>query len=568
MSESLFGRHSDPDVRANYARLARQGVQHRRRLDPGSPAPGAGPRVTVTVGAGLPVDEVVVIITEPQAVVVPLARARVEWDLLTWSYIDIWEGELPGFTDKSIVRYQIRAHDEDSGAYYWADDGAIYSYWVGDSGPPAWAQTAIIYQIFPDRFHPGRGGEWNATGHLSDIYGGTLRGIIDNLDYIAGLGFTCLWLNPFFPDATHHGYHATDYFSVNPRLGTMDDIRELVDKAHARGIRVLLDFVANHWGSNHATFQDAISNPNSPYRDWYYWRQWPDDYLAYYSVRDLPKVNVDHPAAREYLLRSVAFWLGEVGFDGLRLDHADGPSFDFWTDVRAVARSVRPDAWLFGEVVRPPDRQLAYRGLFDGMLDFILAQAMRNTFGAGTMTLAAFDALLERHERYYPPDFSRPSFLDNHDMDRFLLLAGGDKRKLKLAALCQFTLVGAPVIYNGSEVGVGQERSMHDPDSQGMEECRQPMLWGDEQDDELYAYFYYLIQLRRNHPVLWRGRRRTLYLDSPGGAYAYVREDGHETMLVALNLSDRPRDLAIYDQLSAVTHRFSLPPWSGDISVV
>ena len=109
---------------------------------------------------------------------------------------------------------------------------------------------------------------------------------------------------------------------------------------------------------------------------------------------------------------------------------------------------------------------------------------MRNTFAAGTMSLAAFDAFLNRHEAYFPAQnvFSRPSFLDNHDMNRFLWQAGGDKRKLKLAALVQFTLGGAPIVYNGTEVGVTQERGIHDANSQGMEECRQPMLWGDEQD--------------------------------------------------------------------------------------
>lgn len=568
MSESLFGRLSDPDVRANYARLAKQGIRHQRRLMPGSPAPGASPHITVTVGPDLPIDEVVCIITAPEVVIVPLRRKRPEWDLLNWSYTDIWEGKLPGFSDSSIVRYQIRAHNEDSDNFYWADEGATYSYLVGDSGPPAWAQPAIIYQVFPDRFHPGEGRVWNEAGRLNDIYGGTLRGIIDHLNYIANLGFTAIWLNPFFPDATHHGYHATDYFTVNPRLGTMDDIRGLVDKAHDRGIRLLLDFVGNHWGSGHATFQDALGSPTSRYKDWYFWPNYPTDYVTYYGVLDLPKVNVDHPAARDYLLRSVAFWLGEVGFDGLRLDHADGPSMDFWTDVRAVARSVRPDAWMFGEVTRPPDQHLAYSGLFDGTLDFLLAQALRNTFAFGTMTLAAFDALLARHEAYFPADFSRPSFLDNHDMDRFLMAAQGDKRKLKLAALCQFTLIGAPIVYNGTEVGVSQETSMHQPGSQGMEECRRPMLWGDDQDDDLYAYFHYLIHLRRAHPALWRGTRRTVYLDSPGGAYVYAREDAIETILVGFNLSDTPREIAIFDQEKGITHRFNLPPWSGDISVV
>jgi cyclomaltodextrinase / maltogenic alpha-amylase / neopullulanase len=570
MSESLFGRMSSVEVRSVYAQQRLQGVQHRRRLSPGSPAAGEQPIASVIVGPELPLDEIVCLITAPEAAVVPLYRVKIEWDLLLWGYYEVWEGALPAYPARSLVRYQIRAHDEDSGEYYWADDGAEYSYLVGDSGPPAWALPAIIYQVFPDRFSPGASREWNPTGSLSDIHGGTLRGIIDHLDYIANLGFTTIWLNPFFPDDTHHGYHATDYFAVNPRLGTNDDMRELVDQAHERGLRLLLDFVGNHWGSQHATFQSALSDRNSPYHDWYFWKQWPEEYVAYFDVPDLPKLNVDHPGVRDHLLRSVGYWLGEVGFDGLRLDHADGPTFDFWTDVRAVARSIKPDAWMFGELVRPPEQQLAYAGLFDGALDFLLCQAMRGTFGSGTMNLAAFDAFLNRHEAYFPPHtaFSRPSFLDNHDMDRFLWLAKEDKRKLKLAALVQFTLIGAPIVYNGTEAGVSQSRSIHEPGSQGMEECRLPMLWGDEQDSDLHSYFWYLAHLRRDHPALWRGTRQTLHLDSGAQTYAYVREDGRDSVAVGINLSDQPRRFVVPYVNRGTVLTFDLPPWSGDIAGV
>ncbi|HRO23817.1 MAG TPA: alpha-amylase family glycosyl hydrolase, partial [Promineifilum sp.] len=425
--ETLFGLTATVEDRSTYAQSRLQGIRHRRRLSPGSPRAGEQPTASVTVGPGLPVDEIVCLITQPEAAVVPLRRVKTEWDLLLWGYYEVWEAQLPAHPAGTLVRYQIRAHDEDSGEIYWADEGAEYSYLVGDSGPPAWALPAIIYQVFPDRFSPGRGRNWNATSGLSDIYGGTLRGVIDHLDYIAGMGFTAIWLNPFFPDDTHHGYHATDYFAVNPRLGTLDDMRELVDKAHERGIRLLLDFVGNHWGSKHATFQEARANRNSPYYDWYTWKNWPDEYTAYFGVADLPKLNVDNPAVRDHLLRSIGYWIGDMGFDGLRLDHADGPTYDFWTDVRAVTRSIRPDAWIFGELVRPPDQQLSYAGLFDGTLDFLLCQAMRNTFATGQMGLAAFDAFLNRHETYFPPQsaFSRPSFLDNHDMNRFLWQAGG-----------------------------------------------------------------------------------------------------------------------------------------------
>ena len=566
----MFGRMATVEVRSAYAQLSHQGIQHRRRLSPGSPRAGEQPIVGALVGPGLPVDEVACLVTEPEAAVIPLRRVRVEWDLLIWGYYEVWEAALPAHPAGTLVRYQIRAHDEDSGEYYWADEGAEYSYRVGDSGPPPWALPATIYQIFPDRFSPGKGRNWSPAANLSDIHGGTLRGIIDHLDYVAGLGFTAIWLNPFFPDDTHHGYHATDYFAVNPRLGTMDDARELVDKAHERGIRLILDFVANHWGSNHASFQAARADRASPYYDWYFWKNWPGEYEAYFDLPELPKLNVDHPAVRDHLLRSIGFWLGDVGFDGLRLDHADGPSYDFWTDVRTVARSIKPDVWMVGEVTRPPDHLLSFAGLFDGMLDFLLCQAMVRTFAFGTMNLADFDAFLSRHESYFPSQaaFSRPSFLDNHDMDRFLWRAGGDKRKLKLAGLVQFTLGGAPIVYNGTEAGVTQERGIHAAGSQGMEECRRPMLWGEDQDYDLTAYFWYLNHLRRNHSALWRGGRETLHLDNAAQTYAYLRHDAHSAVVVGLNTSDEPRSFTVPIVAGATTVTFELPPQSGDVAVL
>ena len=178
-----------------------------------------------------------------------------------------------------------------------------------------------------------------------------------------------------------------------------------------------------------------------------------------------------------------------------------------------------------------------------------------------------FDAFLNRHEAYFPADFSRPSFVDNHDMDRFLWLAGGDKRRLKLASLCHYTLSGPPIVYNGTETGVTQERFIGDKISQGMEECRQPMLWGEDQDSDVTSTFWWLNHLRRDHPVLWRGRRRTVHLDNTAHTYAYVREDGYETALVGFNLSDEPRRLSIVDPVRGLRHAFDLPAWSGDVFI-
>ncbi|HJS29464.1 MAG TPA: alpha-amylase family glycosyl hydrolase, partial [Anaerolineales bacterium] len=439
--------------------------------------------------------------------------------------------------------------------------GAIYSYLVGDPGPPDWSREAIIYQIFPDRFHPGGSGSWRQPVNVNGIYGGTLQGIRDNLDYIDDLGFNCLWLNPIFPDDTHHGYQARDYFHVNPRLGTLDDLEELVEESHRRGIRLLLDFAANHWSHEHPTFQSAVADRDSEYHDWYHWIEWPDRYESYHGIKSLPKLNVDFSAMRNHLLEAAGFWLDEAGFDGFRLDHAHGVSLDFWTDFRRAVKKLKPEAWIFGEVTDSPPRLLEFAGRLDGCLDFLLAQVLLDTFASETKSVTGFDAFLAGHDRFFPEYFSRPSFLDNHDMNRYLFISGGDIRKVKLAALCQFTLSGPPIVYYGTEAGVGQERSVSGPGSHGLAESRQPMVWGAAQNDDLHRFYRWLIRLRRENPALVHGGRRTVHLDEETRTYAYVRSTSEQQVTVAFNLSNRPQSIALSG------HRFDLGPRSGDVYI-
>ncbi|HFE67016.1 MAG TPA: DUF3459 domain-containing protein [Chloroflexi bacterium] len=571
MEEFVFGTLSTTEKRVAYLKERRRGVRHLHRLQPRAPRAGESPVITVTVETARVIERVECVLSEPDTAVIPLILYHNKWDVLNWAYMETWQAALPSQPDGALVRYRIRAIPADGSEPVWADDGAVFSYLVGDPAQPEWARSAIVYQIFPDRFYPGDGRDWNEVTNLNDIYGGTLRGVIQKLDYVADMGFNAIWLNPFFPDDnTHHGYHAIDYFSVNPRLGSLDDIRELALAAHDRGIRLILDFVANHWSSQHETFQEAARNPDSEFVEWYHWIDYPDDYETFFGVMTLPRVNVDHPQVRDYLLRSAQFWLGEMGFDGLRLDYALGPSHDFWTDLRRAAKNVNPDAWLFGEVVETPETILSYEGRMDGCLDFPLAQAFRDLFALGRMDLAAFDHFLAQQDAFYPATFSRPTFLDNHDMNRFYWLTGEDKRKLKLAALCQFTLTGQPIVYNGTEVGVHQEKGMNEPGSQGMVEGRQPMLWGEAQDGEIREHFRRLIQLRRAHPVFWRGERQTVHLDAAAGTYVYARYDDAEVALVGLNLSEERRVVtAVFSHNGrTLEHTLTLDAWSGDIVVI
>jgi glycosidase len=215
------------------------------------------------------------------------------------------------------------------------------------------------------------------------------------------------------------------------------------------------------------------------------------------------------------------------------VDYAIGPTPDFYADFRRVTRAARPDCWTFGEAIDPPDGQLAFEGGLDGTLDFMLLEALRATFGFGRWEARRFADFLDRHEAFFPRTFSRPSFLDNHDMNRFLWVARGDKRRLKLAALCQFALAGPPIIYYGTEAGLSQVRDIRQGGWALHEEARLPMVWGTAQDEALLSFYRALGKLRHDRPALRRGGRTTLLAD--GSTLAFRRGEGAEAVVAVLN---------------------------------
>jgi glycosidase len=414
-----------------------------------------------------------------------------------------------------------------------ADNGTIYACYIADDPAPSWSQDAIVYQIFVDRFYPGKGKNWLEPRTPAGFYGGTINGILDKLDYLSELDVNVLWLTPIFPSPSHHGYDTTNLFEIEPRLGTKRDLRILLDESHKRNMRILLDLVPNHVSNLHPTFQSAISDTESPFRNWYTFTDWPKKYRSFFDVPELPQLNLREPSARQHMLKAAAFWL-DFGVDGYRVDYAIGPAPDFWADFRKVTRQTRSDCWTFGEVVEPPDSQLNFAGSLDGCLDFNLMEAFRKTFAYGDWDAETFASFLTRHEAYFPEAFSRPSFLDNHDMNRYLWAARGDIRRLRLAALCQFTLSGPPVIYYGTEVGLSQVRDVRQ-DGQGLpEESRLPMLWGGEQDPETLEYYQRLIRIRSELTSINKGRVQILTADKD--RILYTRGETDE-ILVVLNLS-------------------------------
>jgi cyclomaltodextrinase / maltogenic alpha-amylase / neopullulanase len=503
----LFGPLASEPERAAYVRDRRLGVVVSRA--PRDPDPGEPVVLDVSVGPHRPDPTLVV-----DGVSVPLEPAGVEWDTLVWGYIRHLRATIDG-RPAGTVRYRVGDEEQ--------------AYAVDDYRPPRWAREAVVYHVFVDRFDPGPGREWGEE----PFRGGTLRGVLRRLDHIVSLGATAIWLSPIFPSPTYHGYDATDLFDVEPRLGTKDDLRALLDEAHAHGVRVLLDFVPNHWSDRHPTFVEATSDAESAYRDWYSFERWPDRYDSFFGVRTLPKVNLLNADAREHMLAAAAHWL-ELGVDGYRVDHAVGPAQSFWADFRHVTREAQPDCWTFGETVETPLREREFEGLLDGSLDFTLLEALRKTFAQARWDGVRFWRFLDSHSRYFPPDFVRPAFLDNHDMNRFLWLAGGDVRRLKLAALCQFTLEGPPIIYYGTEIGMTQVRDVRGSTDL---EARLPMAW-EASDEDLLAWYRRLVALRRRLPEVWREAREPLVVDPELLVY---RVGGRVT--VALNLSERAQSV-------------------------
>lgn len=532
MEDFIFGTLATDELKLIYHRTSRAGLQHGAALDPTDPVPDQPVSILVTTAPDFPVEAVVCYYTldgtEPRGsqgrpsngAVVELERTDTVWDTFLWGYLGRWQGQLPPAPEGTLVRYRIGAWrnggsetfadwpevkattDRAAEAFFhgrplnstWVGDpktGSTFSYAVDRLGPPQWAREAVGYQIFVDRFFPGRRQEWLQTSDLHGFFGGTLWGVLEKLDYIAELGATAIWLSPIFPSPTTHGYDATDYTTVEPRLGGELALRELVGAAHARGIRIILDLVCNHVSDRHPVFLEALANPRSPYRDWFSFDDSEAGYRSFFGVRSMPQLNLANPDARAWMTDIARYWLREFDVDGYRLDHANGPGPSYWSEFWAACKAERLDCFCFGEIVEPVDVVRRYTGRMDGCLDFVLADALRRAFGDRQLPLSSFDQFLQQHLSHFDPGFLTLSFIDNHDMDRFLYLAGGDTQTLRKVAALQLQLPGPPIIYYGTEVGMSQTAGKSS--RAGLEVGRAAMLWNDRQDRELLAYYQRLI---------------------------------------------------------------------------
>lgn len=385
-----------------------------------------------------------------------------------------------------------------------------------------WLRRAVIYHVFIDRFFRGRilGQHQMPPNEAKPAFcGGNLQGVVEKLDYLLDLGVNTIWLSPFNQTTAYHGYHVTDFFRVEERFGGRPGFQQLVKAAQSRRIRLIMDFVPNHIHRDHPWFQQARADKKSRYRDWFYWRK-TGDCLKYLDVEELPKLNLDHPQARLQIIKAARYWLDE-GIDGFRLDHALGPSISFWQEFRHAVKTHKPQAVLIGEVafwgiqhhhlvtLRLPRKHFhfqaqqlgfdvlqttmrEYADVFDGLLDFYFQKVLKLVAKSKRrIPKALIQDMLDQHYASFPKSCCLLSFLDNHDMDRFLFESGNNHIRLRQAAEIQFAQSSPPIIYYGTEAGMSQVNRING--DHGDLEARRMMTWGDG-DQLLFKTYQRLIQ--------------------------------------------------------------------------
>jgi len=456
---------------------------------------------------------------------------------------------------------------------------------------PDWVQDAVFYQIFPDRFAKSARNpndkltfeDWDSPPTPHGFKGGDLYGVAERLDYLKDLGITALYLNPIFASASNHRYHTYDYFHVDPLLGGDNALRFLLEKAHKRNIRIILDGVFNHASRGFWQFHHVLENgAGSPYQDWFYfdtdrlnghrrWGAYPGTgelhalrngedslkaigYRGWWNLPALPKFNTNTPAVRKFLFEAAEYWIN-FGADGWRLDVPTEIDDDsFWQEFRTRVRKVNPEAYIVAEIWHEAHRWLQ-GDQFDAIMNYDVTRPVIAFFSNGKLDLKVlhqqsnyngiqhsidaheFANRIDHNLGLYKPEITRSqlNLLDSHDTPRFLSCVGGDKTALKLAWLFLFAYPGAPCIYYGDEIGVDGQ---HDP------YCRKSFPWDESKWDKgLLEYAKKVVALRTKNPALRRGDYKRLW--SADGVYAYSRSLEGQTFVIALNVSESPQQVHV-----------------------
>ena len=458
-----------------------------------------------------------------------------------------------------------------------------------DFKTPDWAKGATIYQVFPDRFH--KSGKCDLTGKLepytvhrhwyeevdwrptpegkvlnNDFFGGNFKGITEKMDYIASMGTTVLYLNPISKSFSSHRYDTGDYKVPDPILGTMDDFKEMVETAHEYGIKVILDGVYSHTGSDSLYFnkQDtfdgvgAYQSQESPYYNWFTFYNWPDSYNSWWNFDTLPTVNKMHPDFIKFIITDedsvIAHWM-KTGIDGFRLDVADELPDEFLKLLYNRVKEINPDAYVLGEVWEDASNKMAYgqrRKYFtnaelDSVMNYPFRTAIINYIRGWDSGHALKETVMSIMENY-PQEVTacNMNLLGTHDTPRILTALVDDfdgsreekarrrlsrnqfdvaRERLFAASFLQYMLPGSPSLYYGDEACM---EGYKDPFN------RRTYPWGHE-DWEFLDHFKRLGKLRKENEALRLGDIR--FFEAKDKHLGFTRSYNGKTLKVYINRS-------------------------------
>ena len=467
-------------------------------------------------------------------------------------------------------KYYFELHAADEILYYFEDGcltkeqmevpGKMLQYfivpWMNPADvnrTPDWVNETVWYQIFPDRFRRGKDSRedenivpWRkGSVRNEERFGGNLKGIIEKLDYLKDLGINGIYLTPICMAESNHKYDTSDYETIDPSFGNERDMKSLVDEAHARGIRIMMDGVFNHSGANFLPWIDVVEKgPDSRYFDWFMVNEWPVDltkstrdgqFYSFAFFANMPKLNTNNPEVIDYIEKVCTQWIRRYDIDGIRFDVGNEVSHRLLKRLRRVLKEQKSDFYLLGEIWHDASQWL-YGDEYDAVMNYPLTSGINDFFVDRSLTKKDFAYRVNSCYTMYQQQTNNVLFnlLDSHDTDRLMTRTKDpDIFIQELAAL--FTMPGSVCMFYGTEIGM---EGGQDPD------CRKCMPW-DEVDkgihDDLTGMVRALIRLRREEATF-----RSLYFHFPCEistmrCIEYIKLDKEGRRIkVLLNASDDP----------------------------
>ncbi|WP_296699724.1 alpha-amylase family glycosyl hydrolase [Algoriphagus sp.] len=446
-----------------------------------------------------------------------------------------------------------------------------------------WPKAGVTYEIFVQSFYDSDG---------DGI--GDLNGVTEKLDYVSELGANAIWFMPIMPSPSYHKYDVTDYKAIHPDYGTMDDFKKLLDEAHQRDIKIIIDLIINHSSSEHPWFKESKKGRDNPYRDYYVWAQkdtiadfiekkvitldsdnitqWHDpgigeDFYYGFFIGGMPDLNFDNPKLRQEIYDIGRFWLEEIGVDGFRLDAAKHiypddraeDNHEFWKDFRAEMTKIKPDVYLVGEVYDKKEVVAPFLpglpALFNFDFHYTLIESLNKQDG---MLLVNKEKAVLDYYNSITPDFIDATISSNHDQPRLLNELNSDSEKYKQAIAILMSMPGAPYIYYGEEIGMLGLK----PD----EQIREPFLWDVQSKDKgratwikpvystdktvtplalqqkdptsYFNHYKQVIHLRNSSPALAIGTLELAKESYPKAIMAYQRNSNQQELFIIHNIGD------------------------------